>query len=456
MAYLGDYRTTDTLYSAFATVNTSGVPTTLSGTPKLRVYKSGSTTESSDITPTVDFDSRTGLNAYSIDLTGDTGFYATAKDYQVVITAGTVGGVSVVGVVVDKFSVENRSAVMSATAGRKLVVDAAGLADANVVKLGPTGSGTAQTARDVGASVLLSTGSGAGQLDFTSGVVKANVTQFNASNATSSSGRPEVNVTHWLGTAASTPTVAGVPNVNAKTWNDLTTVALPLVPTTAGRTLDVSAGGEAGLDWANVGSPTTSLDLSNTTIKTTQKVDVDTIKTNPVVNGGTITFPTTATLASTTNITAGTVTTATNVTTVNGIAANVITATSIATDAITAAKIATDAIGASELAADAVTEIQSGLSTLTQANVRTAVGLASANLDTQLAKADLSATIPDSIPADGTRPSVQQAAYMLCQFMLERAVSSTTVTVKKADGSTSLFTLTLDSGTSPTSITRAT
>lgn len=44
------------------------------------------------------------------------------------------------------------------------------------------------------------------------------------------------------------------------------------------------------------------------------KVDVDTIKTNPVVNGGTITFPTTATLASTTNITAGTITTVSAVT----------------------------------------------------------------------------------------------------------------------------------------------
>ena len=74
----------------------------------------------------------------------------------------------------------------------------------------------------------------------------------------------------------------------------------------------------------------------------TQKVDVDTIKTNPVVNGGTVTFPTGATLASTTNITAGTITTATNVTTVNGLAAGVITAASIASDAITAAKIASD------------------------------------------------------------------------------------------------------------------
>jgi hypothetical protein len=47
------------------------------------------------------------------------------------------------------------------------------------------------------------------------------------------------------------------------------------------------------------------------------RVNVDTIKTNPVANGGTVTFPTNATLASTTNITAGTVAVATSVT--NGV-----------------------------------------------------------------------------------------------------------------------------------------
>lgn len=78
----------------------------------------------------------------------------------------------------------------------------------------------------------------------------------------------DTSVVQWLGTAVSTPTVAGVPNVNAKTWNDLATGALPLIPTTAGRTLDVSATGEAGVDWANVGSPTTSLALTGTTIAT--------------------------------------------------------------------------------------------------------------------------------------------------------------------------------------------
>jgi len=63
------------------------------------------------------------------------------------------------------------------------------------------------------------------------------------------------------------------------------------------------------VNWNKVGAPTTSVNLSGTTIATTQKVDIETIKTNPVANGGTITFPSNATLASTTNITAGTVTT---------------------------------------------------------------------------------------------------------------------------------------------------
>ena len=60
-----------------------------------------------------------------------------------------------------------------ATSGRSMVVDAAGLVDANTVKVGATGAGTAQTARDLGASVLISSGTGTGQLDVTSGSVKA-------------------------------------------------------------------------------------------------------------------------------------------------------------------------------------------------------------------------------------------------------------------------------------------
>ena len=62
--------------------------------------------------------------------------------------------------------------------------------------------------------------------------------------------------------------------------------------------------------------------------------------------------------------------------------------------------------------------------------------------------------LPDSVPADGSIPTLKQAIYMINQFLMERSVASTTV--KKVDGSTSLMTFTLDDDTSPTSISRAT
>lgn len=51
-----------------------------------------------------------------------------------------------------------------------------------------------------------------------------------------------------------------------------TNVGSRLAPTTTGRTLDVSATGEAGVDWANVGSPTSAQNLSGTSISTAQVV----------------------------------------------------------------------------------------------------------------------------------------------------------------------------------------
>lgn len=225
MSHQGDFALESTFDLKFTSRNFStGAPFVLSG-GTIAAYPDNSTTEiTAGITLTADFDARTGLNNVRVVATNANG-YAAGSNYALVLTAGTVNGVSVVGEVIGEFSIQARSA---------------------------------------------------------------------------------------------------------------------LRPTVAARTLDVSATGEAGIDWANVGSPTTALALTSTTIAVTQKVDVDTIKTNPVVNAGTITFPTTATLASTTNITAGTITTATNVTTVNGLAAAVITAVSIAADAITDAKVASD------------------------------------------------------------------------------------------------------------------
>lgn len=78
-------------------------------------------------------------------------------------------------------------------------------------------NGTAQTARDLGASVLLSSGTGTGQLDFTSGVVKSNATQI-------------------LGTAVSTPATAGILDVNVKNMNNVAGTAITTIKAVQGLT----------------------------------------------------------------------------------------------------------------------------------------------------------------------------------------------------------------------------
>lgn len=113
-----------------------------------------------------------------------------------------------------------------ATAGRDLVVDADGLADANMVKAGPSGSGTAQTAKDIGGAVpaaaagasggLLISGSNSGTTTFgaltvtgtttlaavtTSGTVTFNA--FTVSNATNFTGAVQFGST-WGVTGAIT------------------------------------------------------------------------------------------------------------------------------------------------------------------------------------------------------------------------------------------------------------
>lgn len=129
----------------------------------------------------------------------------------------------------------------------------------------------------------------------------------------------DASITQILGTATATPATAGIIEVNVRNFNNLAAVALPLIPTVAGRTLDVSAAGEAGLDWSNIGSPTTAQNLSATNI------DVDQVVAS--VSGA-----------------VGSVTGAVG---------------SVAAGGITAASIATGAIDADALATDAVTEIRS-------------------------------------------------------------------------------------------------
>ncbi len=288
MTYRGDYDASAVVYGKFTTFRPStGAAYTLAGTPALSVYKDNSTTQSTTgVTLTADFDSVTGLNHFAIDTSADGTFYAAGSNFDIVITTGTVDGVSVVGAVVASFTIRKNSS---------------------------------------------------------------------------------------------------------------------LKPTTAGRTLDVSSGGEAGVDWANVGSPTTTLNLSGTTIKTATDVETDTADIQnrlpaALVSGrmasdviaisgdtaaadnleaytdGTTPMPVNAIQISGDataadnleaaadgtgyNLGGGAVVAASVTGNVGGnVTGSVGTVNAIANNAITAAAIATDAIDADALAADAASEI---------------------------------------------------------------------------------------------------
>ncbi|MCK9569326.1 hypothetical protein M0R72_10350, partial [Candidatus Pacearchaeota archaeon] len=165
--YLGDFSPSKTVRFYFNTHDSTGASVTLADSPAITVYKDDGTDQSdTGVTLTVDFDLGTaspglvGLHLVEIDTSADGTFYSAGSDFSVVLTSGTVDGISVVPRALRSFSINNRS---------------------------------------------------------------------------------------------------------------------PLRPTVADRALDVTATGEAGIDFANIGSPTTMVNLSGTTIATTQKVDVETI-----------------------------------------------------------------------------------------------------------------------------------------------------------------------------------
>jgi hypothetical protein len=124
----GDYTAGKTVIIRFNTHKADGTPITLAGTPAVSVYKNSTTESTAGVTLTVDYDSRTGLHHVAIDTSTDGTFYAAGSDFDVVITAGTVDSISVVGTVVGSFSLANRAALRPTVADRTLDVTATGAA----------------------------------------------------------------------------------------------------------------------------------------------------------------------------------------------------------------------------------------------------------------------------------------------------------------------------------------
>lgn len=114
MSYLGDIVEDATIRGSFNTRQADGTPIDGSSLTAA-VYKDAGATEiTAGVALTVPFDSRTGLGLFTVD-TSASADYTTGSDYRVVLTAGTVDGVSVVGVCVGSFSIENRNTKANVT-----------------------------------------------------------------------------------------------------------------------------------------------------------------------------------------------------------------------------------------------------------------------------------------------------------------------------------------------------
>ena len=277
--YLGDFQR-GTTFSTLVDLFASGVATSLVGAT-LSAYKNASDVQTTTglTLPDTTHDALAGLHLVSVDLSADATFFSPQSEISVVVTAGTLDGVSQVGRVLFSFSIENRH-----VAGVLLRTTIATLSTQTSFTLT---AGSADNSAYVGATIVIS--------DAASAVQKAIAV-----------------VSAYTGLTR-TVTLLADPAIFVMQGGDYVTIlANPaLKATVPTRTLDVSATGEAGLDWANVGSPTTTVALSGTTV-------------------GVVTL-------------------------LNGLASGVITAAAIATGAITNAKFAASAIDATAIASGAVT-----------------------------------------------------------------------------------------------------
>lgn len=237
MLDLGVVRPGQTIIIPFSTFDKddgSSITMTNFAAADILVYKDGSTTErasTAGFTATTDFDGKTGKHVIVIDLADDTtaDFWACGSEYLVAIDAVTVDAVTTGGWVA-RFRIGYRAAVINTTI--------ATLASQTSFTLT---AGPAEDDALNGMWCLIHDKASAVQCGW------ALILDYTGSTKT---------VTLVAGT---TFTVAAKDNISIM-------FPAPLQPTVLGRTLDVSSTGEAGMDWANVGTPSATVNLSATTV----------------------------------------------------------------------------------------------------------------------------------------------------------------------------------------------
>jgi len=127
--YLGDFTTANTVYVYFNTFdsNDPSSSATITGlaTTDIEIYKDGvATTRASDSgyalldTDGIDFDGKTGIHGFKVDLSDDTdsGFFAAASEYAIVISTITVDAATI-SFVAATFSIERLGGVLELIKG---------------------------------------------------------------------------------------------------------------------------------------------------------------------------------------------------------------------------------------------------------------------------------------------------------------------------------------------------
>jgi hypothetical protein len=326
VSYIGSWAIDDLL--TFVTVTqvfSTGVATDADSAPAYRVYEDETTTPILTGTMALlDSANTAGLYSEQITLSAANGF-EKGKSYSIYISAtvSSVAGATwrsfQIQAAVDTKSINAVAATsvttinanlgqtqpvnFTGTAGSALVkadmVDIAGATvststaqiGVNTVNLG----GTSQTGRDIGASVLLSSGSSTGQLDFTSGVVKVNLVQILGTVLTETAGLLAGGFKKFFNVATPTGTLNSIPDAVAGAAGGL-----------------FIAGSNAATTVNITGNITGNLSGSVGSVTARVTANTDQLAGQTVTAAAGVTFPTS--VASPTNITAGTITTVTNLT----------------------------------------------------------------------------------------------------------------------------------------------
>jgi hypothetical protein len=123
---MNDFNVGETFDLKFNTRTSAGAPITLAGTPAISIYLDNNATPlgpatvaspADGITLSIDFNSVTGYHNIRIVATVGNG-YANGSSYSVIISAGTVDGVSVVGSEVGYFTLGRSAAAVSISTSR--------------------------------------------------------------------------------------------------------------------------------------------------------------------------------------------------------------------------------------------------------------------------------------------------------------------------------------------------